>query len=341
MLNIMRYKVAILYHQISQNSNYYSHAHAITDNQTSAIVRYIYRLLKKNNYRTQIIGIKPNQLNNLKKINAGFVFNLVDSKAMEIRIAKILSKLKIPYSGSPFEALKFCNNKIRTKKFFEKHNLPTPKYSIIRQKGRITKKMVPSHYPVIIKPSFEHCSIGINQHSIATGFKQFEKIIKTGRKKYKQILLAEEFIFGEELQVTVIETDKSTIALPIAQLKFKNRKKTKWNIYGYSEKWNVNCEANKNCYFRSPPTHIPQTIQKEIMRESIRAFHLLGLRDYARLDLRYNPKIKKWFFLEVNVNSGLDFDLSDSTNTSIRAYGLTFDEFILGIVNPLRYKQKD
>lgn len=326
--------IAILYHYvpIDIKQAYFSEKHALVDNQTDEIVQYMQRLFTKRGYKVQIIKVQPDDLSELKKLKADFVFNLVDSKKMEVEIAKILSRLHIPYSGSSFKAIQISNNKVKTKKLFEKHALPTPKYTIIGLKDRISRKLLPGKFPIIVKPAFEHCSIGITNNSIATTYLQFVKIVKRMRKEHKQALLAEEFIEGKELQVTVLETPTKTYALPIAEIAFRGKTKNKWNIYGFDEKWTKNMAVYKSCHFIAPPKELQKDIDTGIRKDSIRAFYALGLRDYARFDLRFSTKNNMWYFLEANANAGFDPDPRDAMTASIKAHGMTLDDFVVQIV---------
>lgn len=326
--------IALLYHFVSKKNTekYFSREHAIVDNQTHEIVDYMKRLFLKRKYGVQIIKVSPDDLSELKKLKADFVFNLVDSKAMELQIAKILDRLHIPHSGSSFDAIRATNNKIKSKRIFEKNNLPTPPYSIIRSSDRMGRSLVPSKYPVIVKPAFEHCSLGITEKSIAKNYKEFKRTVGRLRKNYST-LLAEEFIPGKELQVTVLETAKSTEALPIAEIAFHGKMKTKWNIYGFDEKWRKRLPVYKNCYFVAPPKRLKENIDAEIKHDAIRAFYALQLKDYARFDLRYNPKVHRWYFLEANANAGFGLTSEDAMNASIIAHGMTLDDFVLRIVN--------
>jgi len=326
--------VALLYHYVPKTltDEYFSHDHAIIDNQTDEIVMYMKALFLRRGYRVQIIKVSPNDLSELKKLKADFVFNLVDSKGMEVKIARILDRLKIPHSGSSFEAINTSNNKVRSKRLFEKFNLPTPKYTLIKMSDRLKKSMVPAKFPVIIKPAFEHCSVGITNKSIAESYEQFKTIVLSMRKKYHQMLICEEFIPGKELQVTVLETPKETTALPIAEIAFRGNVKNKWNIYGFDEKWSKHMPIYKSCHFIAPPKKIQPNIDMQIKHDSIKAFYALGMRDYARFDLRYNPKNKRWFFLEGNANAGFDPDPRDAMTVSINAHGMTLDDFVLQIV---------
>lgn len=326
--------VALLYHYVPKKitDQYFSKEHALVDNQTDEIVHYMRRLFRRRGFRVQVIKVSPDDLSELKKLKADFVFNLVDSKAMELQIARILGRLHIPHSGSSFEAIQTSNNKVRTKRLFEKFTLPTPAYRIIHIHNRLGKYLVPGKYPVIVKPAFEHCSIGITNNSIAQNFAQFKKIVKKLRSQHHQTLIAEEFISGKELQVTILETPNKTVALPIAEIAFRGRVKNKWNIYGFDEKWSKHLPVYKSCHFVAPPKRIGVSIDARIKKDSIRAFYALGLRDYARFDLRYNPKSRQWYFLEANANAGFDPDPRDAMTASIAAHGMTLDDFVLQIV---------
>ena len=327
--------IALLYHYVSKSikKRYFSKEHALVDNQTDDIVHYMRRLFRRRGYKVQVIKVEPEDLSELKKLDADFVFNLVDSKAMELQIAKILDRLKIPHSGSSFTAIQTTNNKLRTKRIFQKTMVPTPEYHVICLHERIRRSMVPGKFPTILKPAFEHCSIGITENSIAQNYLQFKRIVKELRDKYHQTVLAEKFIPGKELQVTVLETPNKTLALPIAEIAFKSsRYKNKWNIYGFDEKWAKHLPVYKSCHFVSPPTKLKPSVDTLIKKDSIRAFYALGLRDYARFDLRYDTDTNKWYFLEANANAGFDPDPRDAMTASVLAHGMTLDDFAIQIV---------
>jgi D-alanine-D-alanine ligase len=329
------YTIAILYHYLPKSvvKQYFSSDHVITDQQTDETVRYVKKILQSRGYAVQVIRVFSDDLSNLKKLKADYVFNLVDSKKLEVKIIKILDRLKIPHSGATEEGIRISNNKIKTKRLFLKHNLPTPKYTVIRLSDRMKKSLLPCPFPVIVKPAFEHCSLGITERSVATNYKEFKCIVRELRAKFRQTLLAEEFIPGKELQVTVLENPEETLALPIAEIAYRGKIKNKWNIFGFDEKWRKELPVYKNCYFVSPPSKLKSTIDGQIRKDAIRAFYALHLKDYARFDLRYNPKNKQWYFLEANANAGIDPSPDDAMTASVKAYGLTVEDFIMRIVN--------
>lgn len=330
-----RYTIALLYHYVDKDikEGYFSREHVLVDNDTNEDVKNMEKLFTHHGYKVQVLRVQPDDVSALKRLKADFVFNLVDSKAMEIQIAKILTRLNIPYSGTGLDGIKASNNKIKTKRIFIKNALPTPQYTLIGLRDRVSRSLLPSKFPVIIKPAFEHCSIGITNNSITTNYQQFKRTVQRLRVKHRQTLIAEEFIPGKELQVTVLETPDKTVALPIAEISFRGKIRNKWNIYGFDEKWRQHLPIFKSCHFIAPPKGLRPDVDTQIKKDAIRAFYALGMRDYARFDMRYNPKTKSWYFLEGNANAGFDPDPRDAMTASIKAYGMTLDDFVLQIVH--------
>jgi len=327
--------LAILYHFVPKvkKTDGFEHETSFVDNQTNAIALYIRKVFLRRGYTVQLIKIAPDNLYELKKLRAEFVFNLVDSKVMELRIARILDKLHIPYSGSSFEALRASNNKIKSKRIFQKFNLPTASFSAIHPKDRMSRRFIPSKFPIIIKPAFEHCSVGITTHSVAKNYAQFKSIVLSMRKLLKQTLIAEQYIEGKEFHVTVYETKNGVQILPIAEVAFKKGYKGQWNIYDFDAKWNKRSNAFKHVFFIAPPRGLSNAIYHNIKDDVIKAFYAFGLQGYARFDIRYDTEKQQWYFLEANANPGFDPDPHDAMTASVLANHMTLDDFVMNIVH--------
>lgn len=326
--------IALLFHNLSkeEEESYPDKEHIIVDKDTNNTVNFLEKLLVRHHYKVKSVQISKNSFENLKSMHADFIFNLVDSRALEIKIARILDRLHIPHSGSSVIAIQSSNNKIKTKRILEKSLLPIPKYKVIRMADRLSRSFLPAKFPVIVKPAFDHCSIGITSQSVVQNYIQFKRTVTQLRKKYHQALLVEEFIPGEELQITVYENGGKTIALPPAQITWKGNIKNKWNIYGFDEKWDKNSPLWDSCQFIAPPKKISDSLVLDMKKQSIRAFYAMQFKDYARFDLRFNNKTKHWFFLEGNANAGISPGAGDAMTASILAGGMTMDDFILQIV---------
>lgn len=330
------YTIGLLYHYIPKENadEYYSSEHALTDSQTDDAVKLIYAALLKSKIKVKvkIVRIQPDDVSALKTDKCDLLFNLVDSKAMEMYVSKVLSRIETPYTGATIEGIRLSNNKIKSKHIFLSQAIPTPQFTVIGMKERITRSMVPSKYPVIIKPAFEHCSISMTQKSVAWNFSQFRSIVLRLRKSMKQLLLAEEFIAGEEVHITVLEKGETTVTLPIAQMQTKKKALNRLNIYGFTEKFVKGSTAFESTFFIAPPKKIPELIQKQMQRDAIRAFYALRFKDYARFDLRYVPETKSWYFLEGNANPGICADVQDAMNTSLSSAKMSLEQFVLQIV---------
>lgn len=329
-----KYTIALLYHNLTKDEeeSYPDKEHVIVDKDTNNTVAFLKELLVRHGYRITTVQISRNSMENLKSMKAHFVFNLVDSRSMEVRIARILDRLHIPHSGSSVKAIQSSNNKIKTKRILEKMFLPIPQYQVIRLTDRLRRSLLPAKFPVIVKPAFDHCSIGITSQSVAQNYNQFKQTVTNLRKKYHQTLLVEEFIPGEELQITVYENGGKTVALPPAQITWKGNIKNKWNIYGFDEKWDKTSPLWDSCQFIAPPKKISDSIIMDMKKQSIRAFYAMQFKDYARFDLRFNNKTKQWYFLEGNANAGISPGAGDAMTASILAAKMTMDDFILQIV---------
>lgn len=329
-----KYIVAILYHYLTKRDQkaYPDREHVVVDQDTDHTVKLVQKILTRHGFIVQIIRLTMGSLRNLKHLRADYVFNLVDSRALEVRIARILDRLRVPHSGSSVRAIQTSNNKLRTKRVFTTHGLPVPGYHVLHLHDRLQRTFLPSKFPLIVKPAFEHCSIGITNQSIALSFAQLKRIVHRLREQYHQALLIEEFIAGEELQVTVYENGGKTVALPPAQITWKGKVRNTWNIYGFDEKWEKTSPLWDSCQFVAPPKNVPTNLITQIKKESIRAFYALQFRDYARFDLRYNPKSRQWVFLEGNANAGISPGAGDAMTASVRAAGMTIDDFVLQIV---------
>src|SRR6056300_340278 len=92
-----------------------------------------YRALKKAGY--EVVKIDPKNKNlNLSKHKANLAFNALHGQFGEDgTIQKILEKQKIPYTHSGIRSSKIAMDKVKSKIYFIKNKILTPKYKIIRK----------------------------------------------------------------------------------------------------------------------------------------------------------------------------------------------------------------
>lgn len=326
--------VAIVFHHIPAYSSSRSvrQKRLFVDSDTKSIISSIARGLRMNGYRTLTVGITEYDVTPLQKLRADFVFNLVDSRKMEMRVAKMLDRLGIPYSGSHTDGLRTSNNKIRSKRIFERWNIRTPASSVFIPGQSPSRLHKPAPFPLIIKPAFDHCSIGINHSAIVTDNDSLRKRLTYLMRMLKQPLLVEQFIPGREVHVLVSEHVGGITAFPPAEMKYSKHMRSRWNIYGFPEKWSDQSFGYRHLYFESPVKNIPYLVLRRIRYDAQRAFYALGFRDYARFDFRYDPSTNRHYLLEGNANAGMSTDSGDAFMASLKAARIPFFRFLGSLV---------
>lgn len=330
----MNKKIVILYHFVDKatKDEALTKEHVFVDNQTDDVVPYFRKVLCEGGYNVGVHTITADRLSDILHLDADYIFNLVDSKELELPVAQMLGQQKTPYAGSTHKALSICNDKKLTKQLLRQHRLPTPKYRYVSFSDNIFNLRLPFEFPAIVKPTQEHCSLGITDKSIVRSREELTRCINELRTMLRQGVLIEEFIPGKELQITLVENERILEALPMAEMVFRGSVRNPWNIYGFEEKWKKDSALYKSCHFIAPPRDVPEEDIQAMVEDSKRAYRLFDLKDYGRVDLRYNPLSRRWYLLEVNANPGLDPDPRDASTASVNGAGLSLDDVVLRIV---------
>lgn len=284
----------------------------------------------KKNYKTDILGIKSNEIEKIKNLKTDFVFNLVEWAGNEyeygVRVIEVLEKAGLPYSGSNVWGYYLSSDKKIMKQKMDENKIPIPKYKIFSNyELGITNYGL--KFPVIIKPVSEHCGIGIGQESICNNHQETRDKIQKMLEKYNQPVLAEEFIDGRELQVTILEKNGEPWVLPAAEVVFA--KKSGWKpILSYEGKWDEKSDEYK--LSRMELAKLDKRLEIEIEKIAKDCYLKLGGRDYPRVDMRV--RIDEIFVLEINNNPGIDYDIQSGIGVSARAVNLSWEDLLKHIV---------
>jgi D-alanine-D-alanine ligase len=149
-------------------------------------------------------------------------------------------------------------------------------------------------------------------------------------QEFRQPALAEEFIDGRDLSVSLLwRTQSEIVSLPVSEIVFELPEGVP-HIVGYEAKWIESSPLYAGTPQRCPASLDP-ILQEGISDIAIRVAHVLGLRDYARIDFRLRESDGSLFVLEANPNP----DLSEHAGFmgAARASGRTADETIVEILN--------
>ena len=210
------------------------------------------------------------------------------------------------------------------KRLFEQNNLPTARFQIFETGQEHVRSDF--HYPVIIKPALEHCSIGLSPDAIVESESMLARRVADRIKKFEEPMVVEEFITGREFQVTALETGEGIQVLPPAEVVFDTRSPI--HMLTYDSRWDDATVEYKTSHVAVPK--LDERLLANIERTTKETFKALGFRDYTRLDIRLRGE--EVIILEANSNPGLSDDAEYGMTLSYRAIGWTFADFIWKIV---------
>lgn len=259
--------------------------------------------LRAQGYRVEQLGLKqdPTVLwHELDRVKPDVVFNLfegnLDDTETESYVAGLLQWKGVPYTGSPFPTLTLARAKHTCKLLLRGARLPTSDFMVIDHLPVPDCKL---EFPVIVKPAKQDASVGMDQESVCTNQDQLEQRVAYIYETYGGPVLVEEYLPGREFNVAVLELPELQY-LPPAEIIFPEERPGYWPILTYDGKWRPGTPD----YDTTPPK-FPAEISPRLARKlgdlALKAYRLLGCRDYARVDFRMKPNGKP-YILEVNPN---------------------------------------
>jgi D-alanine-D-alanine ligase len=290
------------------------------------------RKLKRLGVDAYTLNIKDDlqlMLDDIKKQKPDVIFNFVEiykeNSRLEMNIVGIYELLGIPYTGAPAFALANCQNKLLAKKLLGANGLPIPPYFIVKKKLKQYRHKL--RYPLLVKPSLEDASVGIENESIVLNSRELKERINYVLDYFAQPALVEEFIEGRELNVAVLG-DKRLKVLPISEIDFSKMPDHLHNIVSYQAKWDPLHESYHKTIPKCP-ARLPKKIEDKASEIALKAFAVMGCRDYARVDMRLDSE-KNLYVLEVNPNP----DLTDGAGfmRSAGAAGLSYAQALKKII---------
>jgi D-alanine-D-alanine ligase len=293
----------------------------------------IARALQAAGYKAAVLNV-DGDLNRLigflKEEQPDLIFNLCESVGNvaihEMHIAGIYELLGVPYTGSDAITLGTALNKVRVKEILAFNGLPTPRFQLFKSAVKIAVDES-MQFPLIVKPSREDASIGIETRSVVSSLAELRKRVRYIIEEYDQPALVEEYIDGRELNVAILGNRKPLV-FPISEIDMSTLPAQYPRIVTYNAKWMKGTDEFEHTRGVCPAL-LPAELETEIKSLALRAYGLLGCRDYARVDFRLS-KDHQPFILEVNPNP----DISDDAGfaRSAGAYGYSFDQLVGKIV---------
>ena len=138
----------------------------------------------------------------------------------------------------------------------------------------------------------------------------------------------EEFIDGREINAAVIGYHKPHV-LPLSEIDMSTLPEGYPRIITYNAKW-MKGTIEYERTVRVCPAPLTKETEEKIMQLALSAFHLLGCRDYARVDFRVSHNNEP-YILEVNPNPDISEDAGFAA--SALAAGYAYPQFIEAIIH--------
>lgn len=282
-------------------------------------------------YQAEIHGVHGRDLdvlwNRLTDDRPDLVFNACESLCGDVRnealVPALLDMLRIPYTGPSALAIGLCLHKERTKQVLSACGLPTPAYELLESAADLDD-LPALEYPYFLKLAHEDASIGIEAANVVADAAALRARAGAMLARYRQPVLAERYIEGREVNVTVMGAPDALEVLPLHEISFAAMPPDRPHIVSYAAKWD---EAHVD-YVGTKPVpmkDIDPGVADTIRRVSFDTFRALGLRDFGRVDLRVDEHGQPWV---IDVNPNCDLSPDAGVARTARAAGMEYHQLL-------------
>lgn len=260
----------------------------------------------------------------LRRARCDLVFNLcegIDGIAeLEAPSIGVLHLLGVPFTGASARTLQLCLDKNLVNTMLDRAGIPVPRWTVARPGDEIESV----GFPAIAKPAAEDASLGIEQRSVVRSMRALKTRVTAMHQIWDAVLI-QRFVQGREINVGIV----GDRVLPISEIDFGAMPRGKWNIVSYSSKWATGSVEDLGTAPRCP-ADLPEDLASEIEQIALAAWAAVGGSGYGRVDMRIDESGRPWV-LEVNANADISADAGLARMAKVA--GMSYDEFILAIVD--------
>ncbi|AWI79695.1 MAG: D-alanine--D-alanine ligase [Betaproteobacteria bacterium HGW-Betaproteobacteria-13] len=224
-----------------------------------------------------------------------------------------LELMGIPYTGSGVMASAISMDKWRTKMVWLAAGLPTPRYAILDADTDWSAVVADLGLPIFVKPAHEGSSMGATKVVAADQLKAAWELAA----RYDNLVIAEEFVSGEELTAPFLE-DR---VLPLVRIVAPD------GNYDYQNKYFTDV-TRYDC-----PCGLPEAEEQALQALVMKSARVLGCRGWGRADLILTEDGKP-FLLEMNTSPGMTGH--SLVPMSARVAGLSFEALCLELLKGAR-----
>lgn len=259
------------------------------------------------------------------------VFNLLEEFRGEgFYVPFVLGYLELmrqPFTGCNPSSLLLADNKPLTKKILRYHRIPVPDFAVF-PRGRAIRKPTRLEYPLIVKSTTEHGSVGIAQASVVNSDEKLVERVTFVHERLNTDALVERYVEGREFYVGLLGNRRLTV-LPIIELLFHRAVEGTPRIATERVKWDLKYQE-KLGVTTGPAQDLTEELKSKMIRICKRVYRILGLNGYARMDLRVTGD-GSIYLLEPNPNP--DLALEEDFAAAAELAGIPYTKLIQRILN--------
>jgi D-alanine-D-alanine ligase len=328
-------RIVVLYNTDYDAEQAHHTALDVTSVRDSA--KAIARALVETGHTVELAGVHGVEvydcLASVRAAKPDLLFNLCESMNNESRneptFAGLLDLFEIRYTGADLLALASCLHKQRTKDILLAHQIPTPPYRFLRTPADLDDGSIDGlDYPWFVKLAHEDASLGITEANVVRDAAALRTRARELMAEFRQPVIAERYIEGREINVTLLGNDETTRILPLHEIDFAAMPADRPKIVSYAAKWeegHVDYAGTKPVPMRPSSPEVVRAIE----RVAIAAYRAVELRDYGRVDLRVDAAGTPWV---IDVNPNPDISPDSGVTRAASAAGMSHPQLVNAIV---------
>jgi D-alanine-D-alanine ligase len=270
----------------------------------------------------------------LLAVQPEIVFNIAEGlrgPSREAQIPAILELLSIPYTGSDPLTLGICLDKSRAKEILSYYNIPTAPFAVITSLPE--RERAQSLLPAVVKPLYEGSSKGILNSSLVRTPQDLRREVKRVLTDYEEPALVEQFLSGREFTVALLGNGSSLHVFPVVELRLDKLPHGVNPVYSYEAKW-VWDQSDHPIEMYDCPAQIDERLERRIKEICTRAYHVLRVRDWCRIDVRLDERGEP-NILELNPLPGILPNPDDHScfPMAARVAGLNYNQMLNAVLD--------
>ena len=199
----------------------------------------------------------------------------------DIWLSEYFMRYEMNFTGSLRNILEFDSNKVLAKTILQNKGIDTAKYFTTVPGKHSNENELPIKFPLFLKPIDAANGNGIDDSSWVKNSSEFEAKVLSLYELFSQPILVEEYLDGREFTVAIISKSNGEFIVSAIEI-IPPKSKNGLRILGLKVKGD-NTEALKKI------ENIE--ILNKVKQLALNSFINLGIRDFARIDIKSGNKI--------------------------------------------------